>query len=262
MRCNNCGWDNQDSAAVCIKCNTKLEKSKADTKQSQTADNQFGKTMTDNQVSPVAEKNDMAFEKTILENSDSLSIDNDIQKDILIPCSNSDCGYLNPGDAVICAKCKTPIVNKAAGAKASAEAKAPATIAGQPQVVKESFSGTIDPYRENNKIIACFLEPVLRSGEKNQFDVPGGARGFFDIKFTLDNNPVELNRGNLDKDNITITSKVQAELYFENGKWLLLDRSELNTTFILAKQKTELHEGDVILMGDRKFIFSTIDKSR
>jgi hypothetical protein len=197
-----------------------------------------------------------------LENSNSLSIDNDIQKDILIPCSNSDCGYLNPGDAVICAKCKTPIVNKVTGTKATAGVKAPATIAGQPQVVKESFSGTIDPYRENNKVVTCFLEPVLRSGEKNQFDIPENAKGFFDIKFTLDNNPVELNRENLDKDNITITSKVQAELYFENGRWLLWDRSELKTTFVLAKEKTELHEGDVILMGDRKFIFSTIDKSQ
>jgi hypothetical protein len=116
-----------------------------------------------------------------------------------------------------------------------------------------NHQATIDPYRvKENK--ACFLELVNRDGEENA--IP-------DIEQTIlefsneDEAPIELNREKLDPDNFTITSKVQAELSYKNGKWYLQDKSTLNTTFIRVAERTELKEGDIILMGDRKFIFTT-----
>ena len=64
-----------------------------------------------------------------------------------------------------------------------------------------------------------------------------------------------LSRDKLDAENLTITSKTQAELTFQDGAWFIIDGSELETTFIQARRKMMLEDGDVILMGNRKFIF-------
>ena len=74
-------------------------------------------------------------------------------------------------------------------------------------------------------------------------------------EFVSNDEAIILNRNNVESGNNSITSKAQAELVFENGKWFLSDLSELHTTFINAGNKTEIKDGDLILMGDRKFIF-------
>jgi hypothetical protein len=68
---------------------------------------------------------------------------------------------------------------------------------------------------------------------------------------------VVLNRQNTDPVNPTITSKQQAVLTFEDGVWYIEDKSALQTTFVRVGRKTALQDGDIILMGDREFIFST-----
>ena len=57
------------------------------------------------------------------------------------------------------------------------------------------------------------------------------------------------------KRNNTITSKVQAVFECINGVWYLVDQSEQQTTFVLANQPIALKKGDILLMGNRKFIF-------
>jgi len=62
-----------------------------------------------------------------------------------------------------------------------------------------------------------------------------------------------LNRDNTDEGNMTITSKEQAVLTYENKKWYLQDRSEQKTTFVT--EKIELKPGDIIVLGNRRFEF-------
>lgn len=66
---------------------------------------------------------------------------------------------------------------------------------------------------------------------------------------------VVLNRSNTEPDNLTITSKEQAVLSFEDGKWYIENRSEMQSTLIVANRKIELQEGDIVLLGDRRFRF-------
>lgn len=66
----------------------------------------------------------------------------------------------------------------------------------------------------------------------------------------------ELNRGNLDPDNFTISQKVQAILTCKNGQWYIKDQSPYKTTYVLASEEVPLKDGDVILMGSRRFVFS------
>lgn len=67
---------------------------------------------------------------------------------------------------------------------------------------------------------------------------------------------VVLNRQNTEPDNNSITSHQQAVLSFENGKWYIEDKSSFKTTFIRVTKKTELEDGDIIVLGNREFKFS------
>jgi len=66
---------------------------------------------------------------------------------------------------------------------------------------------------------------------------------------------VALNRGNLEPDNFTITSQVQAEVRLVDGQWYIENKSKLKTTFIQVLTPVKLNKGDVIIMGNKRFLF-------
>lgn len=66
-----------------------------------------------------------------------------------------------------------------------------------------------------------------------------------------------LNRDNTEPDNRTITSKEQAVILFEEHKWYIENRSEYDSTMIIANRKMEIQSGDIIMMGDRRFKFES-----
>lgn len=64
-----------------------------------------------------------------------------------------------------------------------------------------------------------------------------------------------LNRTNTEPNNPTITSKEQAEIYFENDNWFIENRSQFRTTYIAVNRRVQLTPGDIIMLGDRRFMF-------
>lgn len=90
------------------------------------------------------------------------------------------------------------------------------------------------------------LEPLKRDDEM-MFDLE---------KCRFETAQVVLNRQNTDPENSSITSRQQAIMSFEDGKWYIEDRSSFKTTFIRVTKKTELQEGDIIVLGNRAFKFS------
>lgn len=110
------------------------------------------------------------------------------------------------------------------------------------QIQQESKAPETDPV----VVPQCSLKPIARMGEmaspaKNEYK--GGN--------------VILNRQNTDPENPTITSRQQALLTFENGKWYIEDKSAYKTTYIRVTKKTEIQDGDIIGLGDREFEFTT-----
>ena len=75
------------------------------------------------------------------------------------------------------------------------------------------------------------------------------------IRIDYEGASIILTRENTEANNRTITSKEQAELICEDGKWFVLNKSELGSTYLEAGRKLELQQGDVIVMGDRRFKF-------
>ena len=105
------------------------------------------------------------------------------------------------------------------------------------------------PPRETQPVVNphCSLRPLPRTGDTTTLPA----------KHDYNNAKVVLNRQNTDPENYSITSQQQAMLTFEDGKWYIEDKSAYKTTYIRVTQKTELHEGDIVAMGDREFEFST-----
>ena len=65
-----------------------------------------------------------------------------------------------------------------------------------------------------------------------------------------------MNRDNLDPGNMSLTSKLQACLRFEDGAWVLSDGSEQQSTFLRVSRPQPLQDGDVLLLGNRLFRFT------
>lgn len=117
----------------------------------------------------------------------------------------------------------------------------PEISAQGPKPKKLEVNKTIDPSR-----IALFERNVLKLVR-----IPKEGEQEATLEFEGEN--IVLNRDNTDPGNMTITSREQAALEFKDGKWMLSDRSALQTTYIRVNQPTELKNGDVILLGNRAF---------
>ena len=66
---------------------------------------------------------------------------------------------------------------------------------------------------------------------------------------------IVLNRDNTEPTNRTITSKEQAVLICEDGKWYIENRSEQCSTYLEANRRLEIFPGDIVMLGDRRFKF-------
>ena len=96
-------------------------------------------------------------------------------------------------------------------------------------------NATVNPWANPIATKKFKLEPVAWDGE---IDTPA-VQSFVGEE-------VELNRENTDPSNNTITSKVQAEITHADGVWILEDKSSQGTTFIQARRKITLEDGDII----------------
>jgi len=184
-------------------------------------------------------------------------------------CNN--CGWENPNGNQTCEKCGAPLQGGASAQNLDVhstirESKpfepqepidktitepAPAQPS-QPRVAPTvNYGGTVNPWAMGgggySAVGHCKLTPIMFQGENPRFAPQ-------EIAFKGDYN--ELNRENLDPDNSTITSKVQALLTHKDGKWYIQDKSSQKSTFVYAAEPTAIKTGDIILMGNRAFVFT------
>ena len=220
MRCNNCGWDNPDNSQRCEKCNAPMKDSMVMPK-SDASD-----TRSNTPISGTVKGGNASL--PYLDNPVADQPNEERQKPDQGQSVCSKCGFPVHKDAVKCPQCGNIL-------QAAKQENVPAEK-------KKKVAGTVSPW-DKPKFSQCFFKPLARDGE-NEFQ---------EIEFTGDE--IELNRENLEQNNMTITSKVQAVLKNIDGKWFLVDKSALQTTFRLISEPYELKKGDIILMGDRKFEF-------
>ncbi len=62
-----------------------------------------------------------------------------------------------------------------------------------------------------------------------------------------------MNRGNIDPNNPHISSNMQALIKRDGEDWIIEDRSQFGTTFLLINRPIILKKGDVIMLGNKRF---------
>jgi len=107
------------------------------------------------------------------------------------------------------------------------------------------YRGTVNPYMMNVETDPTFiLKPLKRVNERHDFD-----------EQEYEGKEVVLNRENTEPNNSSITSQQQAVITKVDSHWYIEDKSGQKTTFVQAAKKVELHDGDIILLGNRLFEF-------
>lgn len=215
MRCKNCGWPNRPGETSCQKCGTPL-----------LSENKIG-----NDYEPVpAQMNATVPESNIY--GESASDERVCPK----------CGYPLRNNVSKCPNCN---YNVQSYQQSKNEGNHRVTKMENPAQENNDMMGTINPYMVNAASEPAFiLKPIKRLNEKKELT---------DLEY--EGKKVLLNRSNTEPENHSITSQSQAVVTNAEGKWFIEDLSEQGTTFIRVSKKTELLDGDVLLLGNRLFEF-------
>ena len=177
------------------------------------------------------------------------------------------CGYQVSSDYRVCPSCGYSLVSAEAGRPSGQTAGAKGADAGldlnttcdkcgKEVPVTFSFCPYCSaPIRQKTVFVRrhhiappkpkCSLTLISEEGEQVE-----------ERKNSYEGEQVMLNRANTEPDNLSITSKEQAELLHEDGKWYVLNHSEMCTTSVEAGRKIEIQPDDIIVLGDRRFRFS------
>lgn len=272
MRCRNCGWPNKPNEKVCVKCHSSLESAE-----------DHDSFMGNGRV-PISEEvmSEPSFERgacKIIRNADDEEICKPLNKtvreeDIFGAAyqgsqSNQRCSETHGEDERICPKCGYPVrtdsdkcpncrfpLTSSGSARSDFSSKSEDEFVqqGSPQrptrmtsneAGKSIYRGTINPYMMNMEMEPTFvLKPLKRMNERHDFE-----------EKEYEGKEVVLNRENTEPTNPSITSRQQAVVSRVDGHWYIEDRSEQKTTFVQAFHRVELHDGDLILLGNRLFEF-------
>ena len=250
MRCKNCGWENPDNQAKCEKCSAPMSVSIAAEDMSPPAGKIDPKVTAKGCPAcgyPIRKvektcphcSHEFVRENQVIQSDEEIAPIKERQtapkqmpeKQIQIVMVEKPCPFCKisvPDTAQFCSNC---------GASLSNERK---TL------------GTIKPWAgvEQKQAPGCSLTFVTGDNEPS------------DATLRYTGHLIQLNRSNTDPSNQTITSKTQAELSFEDGKWYLLDKSEFKSTYIYAGYKIELKQDDVIVLGNRPFRFGYVSENK
>lgn len=224
MRCEYCGWNIPDSKGNCEKCGGPMVKDEPDAPKSESDVNAERPT-----TRQPANSGSNPLKATIRESSiKSTTTTVQEEKDECPECGHElengscpSCGYSNVDN--------TEEINEKQVKNMNDNKK------------------TVRPHRKEGKEGRFILTPISEDTGQPEGEL-----------IQYDGNEVILNRENTDPKNSTITSQQQAIIRHEEGKWSIEDQSEYRTTFVQAARKTELQNGDLILLGNQLYRFDNI----
>lgn len=251
MRCKNCGWVNPANNAKCEKCNVPLSSQVVEPDAPAVSGNFEPKETArgcPNCGYPVRMGEKLCprcGHQLISDKQEAPVKEEEKPRELSSPAPEPKPAVQEP-EGKTCASCKASVPESARFCHSCG-----ASLSNENKITE----GTVYPWAPAEQvqiqIPECSLVIITKDG------VPTN-----DIPLRFSGNEIQLSRNNTEPGNQTITSKTQAELYFENDKWYIQDKSALKTTYIYAGEKKELKSGDVIVLGNRSFEFSYATENR
>lgn len=197
-------------------------------------------------------------QKTIVKQSEQIDVAKTTIRQTVRECPH--CGY-SPvlGSATECPHCKKPMNNNG---NETSDVKCEKESAANPKSENSQEKSSVvsgikqqkticRPFYRNNTVDIKTTEPA----EFKLTLLPEDGEPAVTVTKQYNGNKVLLNRDNTEPDNMSITSKEQAEVVCKDGRWFLENKSETCTTYLVVKRKIELQPGDIIILGNRRFKF-------
>lgn len=244
MRCKNCGWPNKPNERECVKCHSPLVNDEEDVSAS------YSGSANGNESYSQTVREEDVFGQNV-----GANFQNSAKESQVCP----KCGYPLRLGAEKCPNCNFSIKGvdtsgytnhqeRNFDSRSSDSSRRPTRMETNPSNSNGAhYRGTINPYMMNLEMDPTFaLKPVKRMNERHEFE-----------ELEFEGKEVVLSRNNTEANNPSITSRQQAVITRVDGHWFIEDKSEQKTTFVQAAQKIELHDGDLILLGNRLFEFHT-----
>lgn len=279
MRCKNCGWPNKPGATVCCKCKSKLDNEgtqfdmSAGEQQNESPANLASGNATIQQpdhdseaktVLNIPAADDGGHMPTVVEGQPNEVTGGWMQQPVgsqeespatrpefVSPDECPQCHYPLRPNTRRCPNCQAVIwsVGSSESESTSSDSGSSTVMinphdAQKPRAAEDDSFGTVNPYMKPKPRAEFSLELIPGQGEQLR-----------ERQHNYQGEEVVLNRSNTESTNNTITGKVQAVVKFDGERWTIEDRSSLRTTYVRAGRPIELREGDIILLGDRQFIF-------
>lgn len=267
-RCNNCGWgQNPDSSTHCEKCNSPL----ADMGGGDHTLRDDVQTLRDE--GGYQESSEMNPRRTILEpgagrgmsgQSSHRATQRKFDMDgetIAEPGTCPKCGYPLRSGSNKCPRCQTYVDNYGTLEDFGrgdnrhhhtrhddyypSRQERPYNPPRQPNPNSgNAFKKTISPGQ--------FKRNQIRFSALNPYEDPSFEP--LDLQFNEESNL--LNRASVEADNPTISRNQHALLTMEDGKWYLENKSSALATSLVLTGKHEIHDGDIVIIGNRIFKIS------
>ena len=249
MRCKNCGWENPNNNVKCEKCSApfsgvvnRVEEDASlgnfDPKKTAKGCPECGYPVRD--IGGTCPHCGFTFTNDKIEMpTDEEPLQQNEQQPVPKPVPDAPKPVMK-----ICAFCKSSVSEAAQYCS-----NCGASLLSDYRIV----DGTINPWIRAEQIQTpeCSLTLIANEDESAN-----------DSPLRFSGQVISLNRGNTEPANQTITSKTQAELTFDDGKWYLQDKSALKTTYLYAGDRIELKSGNIIVLGNRAFTFGCEEKNQ
>ncbi|OJJ19505.1 hypothetical protein BKI52_22110 [marine bacterium AO1-C] len=242
LRCNTCGYINDEATISCAKCGADLRDAKKIIRTSSSRSIPHTTTGSVEQISHQRKSKQTIKGKT----SDQPFLDESRKSGGLsvqgenndLSCNN--CRYPLRPHQLICPNCG---FDNAADTNVNAEEDLHAT---------KGFEEVEDaPIEPRHKTI---LDPweVTGIGESKKFELVTD-KGKTVIPF--EGEEITLNRQNLDAQNKSISGTQHAQIEYKDGQWYVQDQSSNGFTFIQVRGRTPIQSGDMIIIGNKLFVF-------
>ncbi|WP_299458724.1 FHA domain-containing protein [uncultured Microscilla sp.] len=238
LRCNTCGYINDEHAKNCAKCGAALNDAK------KTINNSSAQGFL-----PTTGSDPLAYQKPsqktvkggepdqpYLDNPKNEQKQQAQQEDQANGCSN--CRYPLRAHQNICPNCGFD--NAATNATDLHSTKGFDETDEENAPVEPRHKTILDPWE------------VTNIGDSKKFSLVTD-KGKTTLNF--EGEEVALNRQNLDVNNKSISGEQHAKIEYENGQWYIKDQSSNGFTFIQVRDRVPIQPGDMIIMGNKLFVF-------